>query len=161
MARVSAPFGVKGWAKLRTFTGERDGLAGHSRWWLRTPEGWTGYALEDFAVHSAATVAKFAGVDDRDAAEAIRGFDVAVARSELEPAQAGTIYWADLVGLDVVNLRGEALGRVEELFETGPTSVLVVRGERERMIPFVDAYVKAVDRKAGRITVDWEAEFDT
>jgi 16S rRNA processing protein RimM len=83
-----------------------------------------------------------------------------VPRSALGEARDGSIYWIDLVGLGVVNLRGEALGKVEGLFEAGATSVLVVRGERERMIPFVDAYVKSVDRETKRITVDWESEFD-
>ena len=66
----------------------------------------------------------------------------------------------DLVGLAVVNLQDEALGQVEELLRTGGSDVLVVRGGRERLIPFVADYVKAVDRKAGRITVDWEAGYD-
>ncbi|HEY4998598.1 MAG TPA: PRC-barrel domain-containing protein, partial [Usitatibacter sp.] len=55
---------------------------------------------------------------------------------------------------------GADLGKVEALFETGETSVLVVRGAKERMIPFVAQYVKSVDREAKRITVDWKADYD-
>jgi 16S rRNA processing protein RimM len=161
MGRVSAPFGVQGWIKLRTFTEAADGLAGHRLWWMRTAEGWKSMAVEDFAARPAATVAKLAGVDDREAAQALRGAEVAVTREALGEAEAGTIYWRDLIGLEVANLRGVALGQVEGMFETGETSVLVVKGERERMIPFVPDYVKAVDREARRITVDWEAEYDT
>lgn len=160
LGRLSAPFGIHGWVKVKAFTEASDGLAAYPHWWLKTREGWREFELEDFAARPAATCAKFTGIDDRDAAEGLRGCEVAVPRSALGEAREGSIYWIDLVGLAVVNLRGEALGMVEGLFETGATSVLVVRGERERMIPFVDAYVKSVDREAKRITVDWESEFD-
>lgn len=161
MGRIGAPFGIEGWVKVKTFTESADGLGGHERWWVKMAAGWTSLAVEDFAARPAATVAKLAGIDDRNGAESLRGFEVAVTRSELGEAQAGSIYWIDLVGLEVVNAKGEPLGRVEALFETGETSVLVVRGERERMIPFVGEYVKAVDRDAKRITVDWEEDYDT
>jgi 16S rRNA processing protein RimM len=69
------------------------------------------------------------------------------------------MYWVDLVGLDVVDTSGRSLGKVEGLFETGDTSVLVVKGESETMIPFVAEYVKSVDRDARRITVEWKADF--
>jgi 16S rRNA processing protein RimM len=161
MGRVSAPFGIQGWIKLRTFTEAADGLAGHSLWWLRVAEGWKSFAVEEFAARPAATVAKLQGIEDRDGAQALRGAEVAVTRDELGEAEEGTIYWRDLIGLQVANLRGEALGEVEGMFETGETSVLVVKGDRERMIPFVPDYVKSVDRDAKRITVDWEAEYDT
>lgn len=160
MGRVAAPFGIQGWVKLKTFTESADGLAEHERWWIRLPEGWTSVGVEQFAARPAATVAKLEGFDDRNAAEGLRGAEVAVTREQLGEAGEGSIYWVDLVGSKVVNLRGGELGAVEGLFETGETSVLVVKGERERMIPFVPQYVKAVDREARRITVDWEADYD-
>ncbi|HEX7403264.1 MAG TPA: ribosome maturation factor RimM, partial [Usitatibacter sp.] len=75
----------------------------------------------------------------------------------------GTMYWVDLVGLEVVDEGGTILGTVEALFETGETSVMVVRESAagaERMIPFVAQYVKSVDREARRITVEWKADYD-
>ena len=94
------------------------------------------------------------------AADALRGADVAVSREALGEADDGTYYQVDLIGLEVVEEGGEALGRVEGFFETGDTSVMVVRGTRERMIPFVPDYVKGVDREAGRISVAWKADDD-
>lgn len=161
MGRVSAPFGIQGWIKLKAFTEHADGLADFSRWLLRLPEGWRAFEVEEFVVRPAATAAKLGGIDDRTAAEKLRGIDIAVTRDELGEADEGSIYWVDLVGLEVVNLQGERLGEVETLFQTGETSVLVVKGERERMIPFVDEYVKSVDQDARRITVDWIAGYDT
>ncbi len=160
MGRISAPFGIQGWVKVKAFTDASDGLAGFTRWLLKTGEGWKAYGIEDFAARPAATVVKLEGVDDRDAAESLRGFDVAVTRAELGDPEAGSIYVVDLVGLDVVDAKGSSLGTVEGFFQTGETSVMVVKGERERLIPFVAEYVKSVDREARRITVDWEAEFD-
>lgn len=160
MGQVLGPFGIHGWVKLRTYTQSPDGLAAYPRWWLRTKSGWTSAVAEDFRVRPAAVSAKLAGIDDRDAAEALRGADVAVPRDELGEAGAGEHYWVDLVGLAVVNRQGEALGQVVDLIRTGGSDVLVVEGERERLIPFVADFVESVDREAGRITVDWEAGYD-
>ena len=96
-----------------------------------------------------------------EGAENLRGCDVAVPRAELSDADDGSLYWVDLVGLEVFDESGAGLGKVEGLFETGETSVLVVKGAKERMIPFVPAYVKSVDREAKRITVEWKADYDT
>lgn len=160
MGRILGPFGIQGWVKLRTFTESPDGLADHPSWWLRTKTGWQAAVLEDFKVRPAAVSAKLQGVDDRNAAELLQGLDIAVTREDLGEASEGEFYWVDLVGLAVTNLQGEALGQVQELLRTGGSDVLVVRGERERLIPFVADYVKSVDRRAKRITVDWEAGYD-
>jgi 16S rRNA processing protein RimM len=160
MGRIVGPFGVQGWLKVKAFTGSPEALGEFSRWLVRTHAGWREMPVEDFEVHSKGPVAKLEGCDGREAAEALRECDVAVSREELGEAEEGTFYQVDLVGLDVVNEEGEALGKVEGLFETGNSSVLVVKGGKERLIPFVPEYVKAVDRQAGRITVDWKADYD-
>jgi 16S rRNA processing protein RimM len=163
MGRIVGPFGVQGWIKVKPFTEEPGGLAAFSRWLVGAPEGWCEMAVEDFEVHSKGPVAKLAGCDDREAAERLRNRDVAVRRAELGDAREGSLYWVDLVGLEVVDESGKSLGKVDGLFETGETSVMVVRGSpqaRERMIPFIPVYVKSVDRESGRITVDWKADYD-
>ena len=116
--------------------------------------------LEELALHSRGPVAKLAGCEDRSAAEALRGAEIAVDRTALGEADAGTWFQVDLLGLEVVEESGTALGRVEEFVEAGDASVMVVRGERERLIPFVADYVKSVEREAGRIVVDWKPEYD-
>jgi 16S rRNA processing protein RimM len=127
---------------------------------VRGAGGWQEMPLQDFEVHSKGPVAKLAGCDDRDAADGLRGADVAIPREALGEAGEGTLYRVDLVGLEVVDEAGGSLGKVEGFFETGGTSVMVVAGARERMIPFVPEYVKAVDRESKRITVDWKADYD-
>ena len=100
------------------------------------------------------------GVEDRDAAEALRGTEVWVPRSVLPPPSPGEYYWVDLEGLRVVNTEGVDFGTVSHLFATGANDVLVARGERERMIPFLEPdYIRSVDFEAGLVTVEWDAGF--
>jgi 16S rRNA processing protein RimM len=160
MGRIVGAFGVHGWLKVKPFTQEPGSLGDFPQWLVRANDGWREMALEDFEVHSKGPVARLAGCVDREGAERLRGSDVAVPRESLGAADEGTLYWVDLVGLEVVDAEGQSLGKVDGLFETGETSVLVVKGERERLIPFVDAYVRQVDREAGRITVEWKADYD-
>jgi 16S rRNA processing protein RimM len=101
------------------------------------------------------------GVDDRDVAATLAGAEIYVERAQLPAPADGEYYWVDLEGLAVANADGVELGRVERVFATGANDVLVVRDhERERLIPFVQGdFVKAVDIDAGRIIVDWDADF--
>lgn len=160
MGRIVAPFGVQGWVKLRTFTEDPAGLDAFAEWIVKAPGGWRYMALEEFAARPNGSAAKLAGCDDRDAAERLRGADVAVPRQALDEPGEGTLYRVDLIGLEVFDASGGKLGTVVSFFETGDSSVMVVDGGRERMIPFVPDYVKAVDREARRITVDWKADYD-
>ena len=97
------------------------------------------------------------GVDTRDAAEALRGAEVLVDRAALPPAGMDEWYWADLEGLDVRNLEGALLGRVSGLMATGANDVLIVEGERRRLIPFLPgSRVREVDLQGRRLIVDWD-----
>ncbi len=160
MGRIVGPFGVKGWVKVKVFTEAPGSLGEFPLWQVQAPEGWREVPVEAFEVHSKGPVAKLAGCETREDAQRLRACDVAVGRAELGEPEEGSLYWVDLVGLEVVDESGKALGNVEGLFESGETSVLVVRGPKERMIPFVPEYVKAVDRDARRITVDWKPDYD-
>jgi 16S rRNA processing protein RimM len=160
MGRIVGAFGVQGWVKVKAFTEARENLGDFPRWLVRTHDGWCAMPVQEFEVHSKGPVAKLAGCDDREGADRLRGSDVAITREELGEAEDGTLYWVDLVGMEVVDEGGKSLGKVEGLFDAGDTSVMVVKGMKERMIPFVPDYVKAVDREAARITVDWKADYD-
>jgi 16S rRNA processing protein RimM len=114
--------------------------------------------------HSGTVVATAQEVDDRDAAEALRGARVFVPRSSFPTASPDEYYWVDLIGLAVVNREGVELGTVKELLSTGPQTVLVLEYQEEgktleRMIPFVSAYVDSVDLPGRRITVDWQPDY--
>lgn len=159
MGRVAAPFAVGGWVKVKVFTEHADGLLRYRRWWLRRESRWQEMQVEEAAVHGRAVIARLEGCNDREAAAALRGSEVAVPRAALPRSGAGEYYWADLEGLRVRNQQDEDLGRIAGLIETGANQVLVVRGERERLIPFVSAVVESVDLARGEVAVDWGADW--
>jgi 16S rRNA processing protein RimM len=159
MGRVSAPFGIKGWIKVQPFSEKTDSLFQFPVWWLGSGGQWDEFVVEEKAVHGKSLAVRFAGIDDRDQAAALKGREVAIPRARLPAPEEGEYYWTDLIGLDVANLKGQPLGRIERLFESGADPVLVVKGERERLLPFVDAVVKDVDLDAGRVLVDWELDY--
>ncbi len=159
MGRINAPFGLKGWVKVQPFTEQTDGLLRYPEWWLSAAEGWDGLKVEETALHGDVLLVRFAGVEDRERAAALKGREVAIPREQMPAPQEGEYYWSDLVGLDVENTRGQLLGRVERLFEAGADPVLVVAGERERLLPYVKDVVKSVDLDAGKLLVDWELDY--
>jgi 16S rRNA processing protein RimM len=159
MGRVSAPFGVKGWVKVQPYTEKVDNLFRYPKWWLATGRGWDDLEVEEQAVHGDILLVRFAGMDDRDAAAALKGKEVAIPRQQLPVPEPGEYYWTDLIGLAVQNTQGQSLGRVERLFESGANPVLVVSGDRERLLPFVEPVVKRVDLDAATLLVEWELDY--
>jgi 16S rRNA processing protein RimM len=155
MGRVAAPYAIRGWIKVQPFTEYVDSLLDYPVWQIGKSGRWKAYELLEARVHGQFLLAQLKGVEDRSAAEAMLGLEIAVARSELPPAGEDEYYWDDLIGLDVVNLAGESLGKVEGLLETGAHDVLKVTGDRERLIPFKAPIVVKVDLEAGKIEVDW------
>jgi 16S rRNA processing protein RimM len=159
MGRIAAPYGVMGWVKIQPFTETLDGLFDYEQWWISDAAGWRVAIVEEARVHGKTVIAKFSGCDGRDAAFAMKGKEIAVARDDLPQADEGEYYWSDLIGVVVHNLQEVSLGRIGDVFATGANDVLVVQGERERLIPFVGQVVKEVDLVAGRMLVDWDADF--
>ena len=156
MGRVRAPHGLKGWVTIQPFTQEPDGLLDYPEWWLRGSDGWKLHRVEEAIVRGATMVARFEGISDRDVAAALKGREVAVPRSSMPAAGEGEFYWADLLGLEVRNRQAVSLGRVEKILETGANAVLVVKGEKEVLVPLIQDVLVSVDLGAGQLTVDWE-----
>ncbi|HBK45455.1 MAG TPA: ribosome maturation factor RimM [Xanthomonadaceae bacterium] len=161
LGRVTGAFGVRGELKLESWTEPRVSIFRYQPWILRSPDGQetelAGVRGRDAGKH---LVAVFPGIDDRTVVEGMRGTEIYVPRSVLPPPRPDEYYWVDLEGLQVQTVEGVALGQVSHLFSTGANDVLVVRGERERLIPFVQPdFVKSVDFDANRVVVDWDPEF--
>ncbi|HEX2543939.1 MAG TPA: ribosome maturation factor RimM [Ramlibacter sp.] len=171
VGRIADAWGVKGWFKVLPHSADPQALFSSTRWYLqpseRGPKAFTGTVLlrvRESKDHSGTLVARADGVDDRSAAEALKGCRIFIARSSFPSAGEDEYYWVDLLGLDVVNREGVHLGKVKELLATGPQTVLVVEYEEagqllERMLPFVNAYVDKVDLQARRIDVDWQTDY--
>jgi 16S rRNA processing protein RimM len=165
LGRIVAPFGVNGWLRVHPFGDDPEAWRKMPQWWLSADvnapaESWKACGLEGLKLHGDGVVAKLAGIDDRDASEALGSCYFGAPREALPAPVKDEYYWADLVGLAVVNEQDQPLGRVRSLLETGANEVLVVAdGERERLVPFVEHVVKAVNVAGGVIRVDWDADW--
>jgi 16S rRNA processing protein RimM len=152
---VGAPFGVRGWIKLRSHTDPPERLLDHRL--LRIGHGTDlhDYRIEASGRSGGALTVKLSGVGDRDRAQALRGAQVYVARSELPQRDEGDYYRADLIGCEVTSLDGERLGIVQHFVETPAQVLMVVRGTQEFWIPAVPQHLRRVDLQARRVIVDW------
>lgn len=173
VGRIGEAWGVKGWFKVFAHSREPGALLTAGAWFLlpaqqgaRSPfSGAVHLTVSAVREHADTLVAQADGISDRAVAEQLRGARVFVARSAFPEVRDGEYYWVDLVGLAVVNREGVQLGAVKELLPSGPQTTLVLTGElhegkpRERMIPFVSAFVDHVDLAARRITVDWQPDY--
>jgi 16S rRNA processing protein RimM len=171
VGRIADAWGVKGWFKVISFSAQPEALFSSKRWFLlptergvKTFDGVARIAIKEAKDHSDTVVACAHDVVDRNAAEALRGARVFVARSSFPTASVDEYYWVDLIGLKVLNRADEDMGTVRELLSTGPQTVLVLDylqdgKTQERMIPFVSAFVDDVDLKARLIRVDWQLDY--
>lgn len=177
VGRIADAWGIKGWFKVLPHSASPEALFSSKRWYLQPSErgaktfsGTLLLRVREAKDHSDTIVASAHEVDSRDAAEALKGARIFVPRSSFPTASTDEYYWVDLIGLSVVNREGLDLGVVKELLSTGPQTVLVIEytpvqaaeadaKPQERMIPFVSAYVDAVDLPGRRITVDWQPDY--
>ena len=164
MAVVKEPYGLAGGIKLHVFSDDPLALQDFDEWWIAAPAAkpaWKKVVPEEFGLRGGGYVARLPGIDDRDRAFGLKGWQVAVARSAFAPSGEGEYYWADLIGLAVVNREGVVLGKVVDLLDLGPHQVFKVQGEGrpETLIPFVAVYVDKVDVAGGSITVDWGEDY--
>jgi 16S rRNA processing protein RimM len=179
MGRIVAPYGVFGWLKVVPDTEAFDGLFDYETWWLGKGDDWREMVVETAKVHNDVIVVKLKGIDDRDAALACKGKQIAVPRDQLPEADENEYYWSDLIGLRVKNKQDVDFGLIVDVFETGANDVIVVKQDdikeaatdkaaakeavkeksQERLLPFTADVVLEVDIKAKTMLVDWDADF--
>ncbi len=159
LGRISGLHGVQGWVKVHSDTRPRENILGYSPWYLLRKGGWEARRVLGGRPQGKTLVAQLEGCTDRDQARELMGATIAVRRSQLD-GDGDDYYWTDLEGLQVVTTGGVALGVVDHLMETGSNDVLVVRGERERLIPWLpDQVIREVSLEEGRILVEWDPDF--
>ena len=160
VGRIVGLYGVRGWVKIRSYTQPAENILSYGPWTIGAPGRWREAQVQVGRVHGKGIVAQLAGSEDRDAARGLIGADIAVHRGQLPPAEADSYYWTDLVGLQVLDPSGRSLGTVDYVMATGANDVLVIKGDRERLIPFIrEQVIKEVDLDRGRLIADWDADF--
>jgi 16S rRNA processing protein RimM len=174
---VGAAYGIRGWIKVQPHADDASALLHARRWWLLAPPQ-AGLVVADAAraepvcvkiaqsrEHSGTVVAQASGVADRNLAEALRGRRVWIRRADFPAPEDDEFYWVDLIGCNVSNERGELLGEVSGLIDNGAHQILQVAFVQpdgkagERLIPFVDAFLRTVDTAGKRIVVDWGLDY--
>ena len=160
LGRVSGLFGVKGWLKVHSYTDPRESIVEFETWVLRSGNDEQTVVLEDGRKQGRTVAVKLKTIDDRDLARTLIGAEIAVERDALAPCEPGEYYWTDLEGSTVVTAEGEPLGRLDYVFETGGHDVMVVDGDRQHLIPFVqDKVVREVRLEQRVIVVNWDPTF--
>ncbi len=159
VGKIGAPYGVRGWLKVHSYTDPANGILDYKSWSLMHLGKHSEWALLEGRAHGKGMVVRLGGIDDRDQAALLTGAEIQVNRSSLPELDDG-YYWMDLIGMEVVDRAGTSFGTVASMMETGANDVMVVKGDRERLIPWVmDDVVVTVDRAERRIVVDWDADF--
>jgi 16S rRNA processing protein RimM len=173
MGRIESPYGIKGWLNIVPYSASPTALLDYREWRIgnvgdgdpeTAPAAWRAVDVLEARAQGDHLVAHLAGCEDREQAERLKKWEIAVPRSWLPALAENEFYWADLVGLDVVNAQGEKLGVVSGLFSNGVQDVLRVAdgtpgAARERLIPYVAQYVQGVDLAARVIRVDWQRDW--
>jgi 16S rRNA processing protein RimM len=155
---ISAVHGIKGWVKVHSWTRPMEAILEYQPWLLG--EDKRPVKIVDGRKQGKGLAALMPGFEDREQAATLVGLQIFVRRDQLPATAADEYYWSDLEGLEVHTTKGEVLGRVERLMETGANDVLVIRGEREHLVPFIQGqYITRVDLEDGLIEVDWDPEF--
>lgn len=162
LGKVGAPWGVKGWLRLHSFTDPAENLLDYRLFLLRSAAGERPIEVDEIRPQGKSFVGHIKGCDAREQASLYTGGELLIEQAELPVLDNGSWYWHELIGLEVRNLRDESLGRVVRLMETGANDVLILQGEshEERLVPFVQGRViVSVDPAAGLIRADWELDY--
>ena len=164
---VSGAYGLVGGIRITPHSMDADALLNVKTWWLDKPT-LRPVSVRTAKFHSGDVVATLVGMRDRNEAEALKGATIQVSRKDFPALDNDEYYWTDLIGLDVVNLQGEALGRVTDMMHNGAQSILritpVSEGDptakvEDRLVPFVDQFVKTVNLEGKLITLDWGLDY--
>ena len=159
LGRIGAPYGIKGWVHVQSFTSPPEKLLKYRSWSLSSRGEESPHQVAEGRLQGNGLVARLEGIEDRDKAALLQGSIISVARSALPKLRKREFYQADLIGLSVANLEGAALGEVSHFVETPGGDVMVVRGAtgQEHWVPATKEHLSKVDLAAGLVVVDWPA----
>jgi 16S rRNA processing protein RimM len=173
VGRIKGLHGVRGAIKVESFCSPQVAIFNYRPWTLMRP-GPSALAISQgspntsllvqmpIKLHSSSEtlVARCNEIEDRDQAQLWLGCEIHIERQALPKLKPGEYYWHDLIGLTVSNQEGVVFGQIKQLMETGSNDVVVVQGERERLVPYLPGqYVIDIDLANKHMLVDWDADF--
>ena len=160
VGRLGAAHGVRGWLRVQSYTDPPQRLFEWRRWMLQHAGGATReMKVQDARPQGNGWIAKFEGVEERDAASRLTGQMVLVDREELPPTQGREHYRSDLLGFEAKNLEGAVLGVVDHFIDTPANAVMVIRGAREYLVPVTAQHLRQIVVSDRMLIVDWPADF--
>jgi 16S rRNA processing protein RimM len=159
IGRFGSTHGIRGWLKVHSFTDPADNIVDYLPWLIEQQQNWHPLAIEQLQNSSHIILAKIAGCNTPEQACAYVNKLIAIERESLPILKKDEYYWSDLEGLQVINQQGIQLGTIDHLFATGANDVMVVKGDKERLIPYINNTVLQIDLTQGIMIVDWDPEF--
>lgn len=160
IGKFGRPHGIKGFVTVHSFTEPRDNILGYTDWHAFLNHQWQPVKLLHVEVHNKTIVAQIEGYPERELAAHLTNVEIAVQKSQLASLEPGEYYWHQLVGMDVINQKGQSFGKVMEIMPTGSNDVLVVQGEKRHLIPYLPGqFIINIDDSQQVITVDWDVDF--
>ncbi|MBT4183142.1 MAG: ribosome maturation factor RimM [Nitrosomonadales bacterium] len=160
MGQLVGSFGIKGWLKVKVFTEKVETLEDYKEWFISSDEkNWSKIRVENVKINQNRMMVKFEEIDDRTSADGYRKYWVGILKESLPKLDGNEFYWNDLIGCEVQNINGFLFGTVSGFIETGANDVLVVEGEKQRLIPYTKMTVKKIELKRQQIIVDWNESF--
>ena len=159
MGRIGGTFGVQGWVKVQSFTEPPENILAYDTLLLNRRGEWMELDLEEGRCGHRGVLMKITGVDSPEDAQSYNGAELGVRRSHMPPPAPGEYYWSDLEGLEAVTPAGELLGTVDHFQLLPANPIVVIRGEREHLVPFVKERIVKIDLTARRIVLDWGVDW--
>ena len=151
--------GVKGEVRVFSNTDPRENIVSYSPWLVEV-DGQIETIEVNGRLQGKNVIANLAGIEDRDGATELIGSKIYILPEQLPKLDNDEYYWSDLIGMEVKSLQAEALGTIESMMETGASDVMVLQGDKERLIPFVmDDIVREIDLVNKQMVVDWQADY--
>lgn len=160
MGKIVGPHGIQGWLKVHPFTEEIATLSEYPQWLVSKDEKhWASYKVEKTIIKDKTLLVKLSGIDDRNGSESVNKNMIGILKEELPKLDSDTYYWSDLIGLDVQNEAGYYFGTIKTMMETGSNDVMVIKGEKEFLIPYLPDVVIKVDLEAKKVLVEWDENY--
>jgi 16S rRNA processing protein RimM len=154
LGRIAGAHGIRGEVLIKSFTAAPEDIGAYGA--LSTEDGARAFEIASARPTAKGVVARLKGVADRNAAEALRGIDLYVARDRLPPPSDDEFYYADLIGMTAVTADGATFGEIVAVQNFGAGDLIEVRlagKTKTELFPFTDTVVPEVDVAARRVTV--------